>query len=236
LQEYPGFRGDGTSFWTALTFCGCKPEKVAALAENKPEGKEITAADRPYYDAAKPFTEAIAARDYRKAYEYLSSHARARMSPSQFVAPDDDATEKRNEAAAVQNVSAEQFAQLLASTEKHYGKPTKLFDLHVFSMDPTALSGKGTSTEDKLDSMFAIGMMPETIPTSIRKASLRSKLLVELSSEQLAEAAKAQQTTAEQLKTDPEFKPYLNLKMVLVQETDGLKVGYFEFLPPGILD
>jgi hypothetical protein len=86
LQEYPGFRGDGTSFWTALTFCGCKPEKVAALAENKPEGKEITAADRPYYDAAKPFTEAIAARDYRKAYEYLSSHARARMSPSQFVA------------------------------------------------------------------------------------------------------------------------------------------------------
>ena len=81
------------------------------------------------------------------------------MSPSQFVAPDDDATEKRNEAAAVQNVSAEQFAQLLASTEKHYGKPTKLFDLHVFSMDPTALSGKGTSTEDKLDSMFAIGMI-----------------------------------------------------------------------------
>ena len=216
-----------------FVFCGCKPEKVAALTKDKPE---VTAAERPYYEAAKPFAEAIAAHDYHKAYECLSSHARARMSPSQFVAPDDEATEKRNEAAAVQNVSMQKFAQLLGPTEKEYGKPSKLLDLHVFSMDPTALSGKGTSTTDKLDSMFAIGMMPESIPASIRKASLRSKLQVELTPEQLAEAAKAQQTTPEQLKNDPDFKPYLNLKIVLVQEADALKVGYFEFLPPGILD
>jgi hypothetical protein len=70
------------------------------------------------------------------------------------------------------------------------------------------LSGNAKSTEDRLDAMFAIGMMPGTIPPEIRKASVRSKLIVELSPEQLAQDAKAQQVTPQQLKTDPDFKPY----------------------------
>jgi len=220
---------------TALALCasGCrKAENVEAMASSE----EITPAERPYFDAAKPFADAIAARDYRKAYEYLATHARARMSPSQFVAPDDDATLKRNEAAAVHNLSAEQFAQMLVPTEKEYGKPSGLLDLHVFSTDPNALSGKGQSAEDKLDAMFAIGMMPPSIPSEIRKASLRGTLMVELSPQQLAAAAKDLETTPEKLKSDPDFKPSLTLKMVLVQEAGALKVGYFEFLPPGILD
>jgi hypothetical protein len=98
-----------------------------------------------------------------------------------------------------------------------------------------ALGGKGKSMEEKLDAMFAIGMMPDSIPAGIRKASLRSRLSVELSREQLAETAKAMQMSVEKLKKDPDFQPYVTLKIVLVEE-DGLKVGYFEFLPPGILD
>jgi hypothetical protein len=220
----------------AVSGCG-KPQNVEALALSKQQaGESISAAERPYFDAAKPFAEAIAARDYRKAYEYLSSHARARVSPSQFVAPEDDAKGKRNEAAAVQNLTAEKFAQMLGPTEKEYGTPTKLLDLDVFSTDPTVLGGNAKSVEDKLDAMFAIGMMPATVPADIRKASVRSKLMVQLSPEQLAAAAKAYQVTPEKLKADPDFKPYLNLKIVLVQEAGALKVGYFEFLPPGILD
>ena len=221
---------------TVVAGCG-KPENVEARASSgQATGERVTAAERPYFDAAKLFAEAIAARDYQKAYQYLSSHARTQASPSQFVAPGDDATEKRNELAAVHNLTPERFAQMLVPTEKEYGKPTRLLDLHVFSTDPVALSGKGTTTESKLESMFAIGMMPGSIPLDIRKASVRSKLMVELSPSQLADAAKAQQTTPEKLKSDPDFQPYLNLKVVLVQEAGTLKVGYFEFLPPGIMD
>jgi hypothetical protein len=218
-----------------LVLHGCgKPEDVKAKTLSKQEAAEtITPAERPFYDAAKPFAEAIAARDYNKAYEFLSTHAKARMSPNQFVAPDDDATAARNERAVAQNVSAEKFGQMLVPTEKAYGKPVKVLNLHVFSTDPKALSGKGQGLE-KLDAMFAIGMMPASIPTDIRKASVRSKLKVELSAEQLADAAKAEQTTPEKLKA--EFQPYVTLKIVLVQEAGVLKVGYFEFLPPGIMD
>jgi hypothetical protein len=59
---------------------------------------------------------------------------------------------------------------------------------------------------------------------------------VDLSPEQLAEAAKEQQTTPDKLKSDPGFQPYFTIKIVLVQETGALKVGYFELLPPGIMD
>jgi hypothetical protein len=158
------------------------------------------------------------------------------MSPSQFVAPDDEATHKKNEASAIQNPSVEQFAQLMSTTESKCGKPAKLVELHVFSTDPVALSGTGTSAEDRMEAMFAIGMMPDLIPAAIRKASLRSKLIVELSPEDLAQTAKAYETTPEQLKADPDFQPYATLKTVLVEEAGSLKVGYFEFLPPGIFD
>lgn len=217
---------------------GCGPaEEKTASAKSRPEPEtKIKPEEQPYVDAAKPFVEAVAARDYQKAYDCLSSHARARVSPSQFVAPADDDAEKKNEAAVVRGLTAEQFAKMLVPTEKEYGKPNKLLSFYVFSTDPVALGGKGTSLENKLDSMFAIGMMPESVPANIRKASVRSKIRVELSPAQLAEAAKAQETTPEKLKSDPDYQPYLNLKVVLVEDGGALKVGYFEFLPPGMMD
>lgn len=42
--------------------------------------------------------------------------------------------------------------------------------------------------------------------------------------------------SVEELKKEEDFDPYLNLKVVLVEEGGQLKVGYFEFLPPSMLD
>jgi len=219
----------------AISGCGQKSETMTVAAKEALDA-EIEAGERPYFDAAKPFAEAISARDYAKAYGYLSSHAKARMSPNQFVVPSDDAAYKRNEASPSLNPGPEQFAKLMRATEKEYGKPAKLSELNVFSTDRAVLSGKATSAEDKLEAMFAIGMMPASIPADSRKASLRSKLRVELSPEQLAQSAKAMQMSPERLKADPDFQPTVTLKMVLVEEAGAYKVGYFEFLPPGIFD
>ena len=41
---------------------------------------------------------------------------------------------------------------------------------------------------------------------------------------------------AAKLSKSPDFDPYFNLKVVLVEEGGQLKVGYFEFLPPSIMD
>jgi hypothetical protein len=219
----------------ALPGCSQKSDVAQPDAE-EPQDAETAARERPYLDAARPFAEAIAARDYNAAYSHLSSHARARMSPSQFVAPVDDAAEIRDNANVSVNPNAEQFARMMIRTENEYGRPAKLAEINVFSTDPVALGGAGKSVEEKLDAMFAIGMMPDSIPAAIRKASLRSKLLVELSAAQLADAAKAAQVSPEELKKDPDFKPYVTLKTVLVEEAGALKVGYFEFVPPGLFD
>ena len=230
------FGGCLTGLIVAMPGCG-KQEPLEARALSRSEPAEtIKLADRPFYDAAKPFAEAIVARDYAKAFDSLSSYARARMSPNQFVAPENEATAASNDNAAVENASVATFTRMLGPTEKQFGRPSKILNLYVFSTNPVALSGKGQSALEKLDSMFAIGMMPASIPMVIRKASLLGMLKVELRPDQLAVAAKLQQTTPEKLKSDPDFQPYVNLKIVLVQEAGALKVGYFEFLPPGIMD
>ena len=42
--------------------------------------------------------------------------------------------------------------------------------------------------------------------------------------------------SVEDLKKSEDFDPYLNLKIVLVEEGGQLKIAYFEFLPPSMLD
>lgn len=223
-----------------LSGCGQKPDEVlsADARETRPRAldADLEPAQRPYFDAARPFAEAISARDYARAYGYLSSQAKSRMSPNQFVAPSDDSAYNKGEAALKLNVTPEQFASMMIATEKEYGRPAKLSQLDVFSTERVVLSGKATSTEDKIDAMFAIGMMPPSIHPDARKASVRSKLVVELSPEQLAESAKALQMSVDELKADPDFQPSITLKVVMVEEAGALKVGYFEFLPPGIWD
>jgi len=40
----------------------------------------------------------------------------------------------------------------------------------------------------------------------------------------------------DELKKDENFDPYFNLKIILVEEDGQLEVGYFEFLPPSMMD
>lgn len=40
----------------------------------------------------------------------------------------------------------------------------------------------------------------------------------------------------EDLKKSDDFAPYFNLKIVLVDEGGQLRIGYFEFLPPSMLN
>ena len=42
--------------------------------------------------------------------------------------------------------------------------------------------------------------------------------------------------SVEDLKKSEDFDPYFNLKVVLVEEGGQLKIGYFEFLPPSMMD
>jgi hypothetical protein len=84
--------------------------------------------------------------------------------------------------------------------------------------------------------MFAIGAMPEWIPADIRRASLRGQIHTELSAQELQNAAQREGISVEDLKKSEDFDPYFNLKIVLVDEGSQLKIGYFEFLPPSMLD
>jgi len=70
----------------------------------------------------------------------------------------------------------------------------------------------------------------------VRRASLRGQIHTELSAPELAKVAQQEGISVEELKKEEDFDPYLNLKVVLVEEGGQLKVGYFEFLPPSMLD
>jgi hypothetical protein len=134
------------------------------------------------------------------------------------------------------NVGLPEFEQLMAQTEQKFGQPLAPLDLHVHSSDPKILSGAKAQGLDAIDTMFAIGNMPASIPAAIRKTSLRAKIKVSLSAEDLAKTAKAYEVSVEELQKDPDFQPYFSLKLVLVDEAGQLKVGYFEFLPPSMMD
>ena len=73
-----------------------------------------------------------------------------------------------------------------------------------------------------MDSMFAIGAMPEWIPADIRRASLRGQIHTELSPQELANVAQQHGITVEELKKDQDFDPYFNLKVVLVEEAGAI--------------
>jgi len=98
------------------------------------------------------------------------------------------------------------------------------------------LNRRSTEQFGAMDSMFAIGAMPDWIPAEIRRASLRGQIHTELSPQALQTVAQQQGISLEELKKSEDFDPYFNLKIVLVDEAGQLKIGYFEFLPPSMMD
>jgi len=185
---------------------------------------------------AKPFFMAVANRKYAEAYALLSSHARARMSLDQFKPAEQDSNSQENESYAFDNVTAEQFAYLMQYVEAAHGAPRAPKMLHVFSTDPDVLNRRSKEQFGAMDSMFAIGAMPDWIPADIRRASLRGQIQTELSPQELQNVAQREGMSVEELKKNEDFDPYFNLKVVLVDEGGQLKIGYFEFLPPSIWD
>ena len=223
-----------------LTSCGKKgpdgEKKTAQKSEDDFLDKDAKPDERKYLLAAKPFFIAIANRKYPDAYALLSTHARARMSFNQFTPAEEQATFQQYESNPYTNVTAEQFAYLMQYVEAARGAPRAPKMLSVFSTDPDVLNRRSREPFGAMDSMFAIGAMPDWIPAAIRRASLRGQIHTELSPQELQKVAQQQGISVEQLKKSEDFDPYFNLKVVLVEENGQLKVGYFEFLLPSMMD
>jgi len=223
-----------------LTSCGKKTqggkEKTAQKSEDDFLDKDAKPDERKYLLAAKPFFVAIANRKYVDAYALLSSYAKARMSFNQFTPAEDQATFQQYELNPYDNVTAEQFAYLMQYVEAARGAPRAPKMLSVFSTDPDVLNRRSKEQFGAMDSMFAIGAMPDWIPADIRRASLRGQIHTELSPQELERVAATERISVAELKKSEDFDPYFNLKVVLVEENGQLKVGYFEFLPPSMMD
>jgi hypothetical protein len=224
----------------SLTSCGRtgsnSEKKTTQKSEDDFLDKDAKPDERKYLLAAKPFFVAVANRKYADAYALLSSHARARMSFNQFTPAEEQATFQQYESSPYMNVTAAQFAYLMRYVEAARGTPRAPKMLGVFSTDPDVLNRRSKEQFGAMDSMFAIGAMPDWIPANIRRASLRGQIHAELSPQELQNVAQREGISAEELKKDPDFDPYFNLKVVLVDEGGQLKIGYFEFLPPSIMD
>jgi hypothetical protein len=224
----------------SLTSCGRtgsnSEKKTTQKSEDDFLDKDAKPDERKYLLAAKPFFVAVANRKYADAYALLSSHARARMSFNQFTPAEEQATFQQYESSPYMNVTAAQFAYLMRYVEAARGTPRAPKMLGVFSTDPDVLNRRSKEQFGAMDSMFAIGAMPDWIPANIRRASLRGQIHTELSLQELQNVAQREGITVEELRKSADFDPYLNLKVVLVEEGGQLKVGYFEFLPPSIMD
>jgi hypothetical protein len=215
---------------------GSATEETAQDGEDDFLDKDAKPDEREYLVAAKPFFIAIANEQYAEAYALLSSHAKARMSLNQFTPAQQDADFQRNESNPFVNVTSEQFSYLMQYVEAAHGAPRAPKMLHVFSTDADVLNRRSKEQFGAMDSMFAIGAMPDSIPAVIRRASLRGQIRTELSPQELEKVAAEQGVSVEELKENADFDPYFNLKVVLVEEDGQLKVGYFEFLPPSMMD
>ncbi|MDB5339633.1 MAG: hypothetical protein JWN70_5252 [Planctomycetaceae bacterium] len=226
---------------------GATGTAAATTAPSAPANDPFTAAasdaepgERPYLEPARPFLTALAARNYGAAYDQLSTHARAKMLTGQFTP---SVVTETSFGTPLENVTREQFIEWMGKSEAELGVPESIRHISVFEIDAQVLSGQG----DKLSAVFAIGAMPADIPANIRKASLRGALtcqksrtwaeaiaqdLDNVTPEQILSGQVNQETKA----TIEESLPYLNLKFVLVDEGGQLKIGYFEMMPPSMLD
>jgi hypothetical protein len=219
----------------ALSFAGCgrKNEESTVPVALARSGQEetISPEQRRYVQAAEPFVQAIAHQKYEEAYGLLSSHARSRMTLNQFVTPPNALVFQRNEQSPFTNVAPADFAELMKKVEDLYGLPQAVESISVFSTDPDVLGRRSPEESGIMESASAVGAMPDSIPSDVRRASVHVQITTQLTPDQLGQAATAMNMAPEELQENPSFKPSFNVKLVLVEEDGQLKVGYFEFLP-----
>ena len=186
--------------------CGKKGQNSEKKTVQKSEDdfldKDAKPDERKYLLAAKPFFVAVASRRYADAYALLSSHARARMSLDQFNPAQQDSDSQQSQSYAFDNVTAEQFAYLMQYVEAAHGAPRAPKMLHVFSTDSDVLNRRSKEQLGAMDSMFAIGAMPEWIPADIRRASLRGQIHTELSPQEIEKVAATEGITVDEMGPD----------------------------------
>jgi len=172
-------------------------------------------AEIPLLKAARPFADAIAAGNHEAAFAELSPLALANAYRDQFV-PAPEEVQRRT---SVSPLTLESFRELMAESAKVLGTPKKRDHMYVDSRDAEALAGRG----DAIERMFTLGGTPDGVTASLRRAALRATIAVK------------HPDVPEEDAEDGEG-PYLNLRIILTEEDGKLRVGYFELMPPSILD
>jgi hypothetical protein len=199
---------------------------------------EAEPGEKRYLEAVKPALEAIAKNNWKGFYDALSTHAKAKMNTFQFdQIPKAGQTEP--EQTVVTSPDEKAYTELVARFEAAYGKPKSIRHVYVDSTDRDVLSGKG----DHIESLFAIGAMPQDVPFDIRRASIRAQFEREYKAEEVKVLAEELEISEDDVRagkwpddSDIEDHPYFNFKCVLVEENGQLRIGYFEFMPPSMLD
>jgi hypothetical protein len=205
------------------------PADAFALAEVEPRQQK-------YLDAARPFIEAIATRDYAAAFDKLGPQARQKLSRNQFAPVEDEQEFAKHEAAAIENPTAQQFVELIQIAEAQYGAPARM-DPPSIETDPDVLSRK-----DLVGAAYELGNMPDTIPVAHRKAAVQAWVYCKLTDEQIKAAAQEEGIDEAEYRRMMEESlaggegPYFKLKTVVVDDGTGPVVGYFELAPRGLLD
>ncbi len=188
---------------------------------------------KQFLEAARPFFESLVNENYGQAYDRMSHWASENVDPRQFAL--DSSTNEIPE--KIEKLTRSEFVERMNRVQELYGPFRRVADIYVETTDADILSGKANDSFERTSILFAIGAMPESVPAEIRVASIRGELTCVLKPEQTANhLASVGVHSVEQLR-DPDDYPNLKLKIVLVKEFDGtLKVGYFEIVPPSILD
>jgi hypothetical protein len=197
---------------------------------------ELEAGQEPFLNAARPFLQAMAKRDYAAAFRHLSPKAKQKFSRNQFIPVEDEQEYARNDAAPIVNPTVEQFVQLMQEVEGVYGLPIRL-DPPMVETDPEILERR-----DAVLAAFELGAMPDSIPVEQRKAAVQAWVYCRMTDDQIkAAAAEAEIDEAEyrQLVAEAEAGgegPYFKLKTVVIDEGAGPVIGYFEIAQRSILD
>jgi hypothetical protein len=185
-----------------------RQEKSGRRKENRSKSeddfvdKDAKPDERKYLLAAKPFFTAVANRKYTDAYALLSCHAKARMSLHQFKPAEQDSDSQQNQLYAFDNVTAEQFAYLMQYVKAAHGAPRAPKVLYVFSTDPDVLNRRSKEQFGAMDSMFAVGAIPDWVPGDIRRASLRGQIHTELSPQALQNVAQREGISVEEVEEE----------------------------------
>lgn len=204
---------------------------LAAEAEGPEEAR--------YLKAAQPILDAIAARDYGRLFDLTSPLALKRVEAFQF-APAHDAEGEPLDRPALHNVTREQFLEGLKRMEEELGTPLEIQHAYILTADPEELAGGG----DEFDRMMNLGAISNDVPPAIRRASLQAQISVRVPEKHVAAVASDLGVTEDEVRSGSVFgpegptdgeQPYLNVRLILVEDK-GLKLGYFEFSPPSMLD